>query len=180
MDIQDTGIRGYLKWLQQDQPGLYKEAAPHIARLLPRAFSNYEQSQAMGALMGFAADDFSTPPLTDIGVDIPSVSTDVANAADSGASSPDIASGIAQIIGSIADAYKTKTTTDTQNKVYQDITQAQLQRAQAGLGPLTISSGQYGIPQISTAAAKQIASGTGLALGALLLVGLLAMAGKRR
>lgn len=172
-NIQETGIRGYLKWLQADQPGLYKAAAPQIARLVPQAFSNHEQSQAMGALMGFADD----PTLVDIGVDIPDVSMDVANAADSGASSPDIVSSISGIISAISGAYQTKQAAD----VYKQITEQQLQRAQLGISPLTIKSGQYGIPTISAPASQSFASGAGLAIGALLLLGGLAMlsGGKR-
>lgn len=171
-NIQDTGIRGYLKWLKQDQPGIYQLAAPRIAKHVPQAFSNHEQSQAMGALMGFADD----PTLVDIGVDIPSVSTDVADAADSGPSSPDIVSSISSIIDSISSAYQNKQAAD----VYRQYSQAQLQRAQMGIEPLKIQSGQYGIPTIAAQAATSFKSGTGLALGALLLIGGLALLSKRR
>lgn len=180
MEIQETGIRGYLKWLQHDQPGIYKLAAPRIARLIPEAFSNHEQSKAMGVLMD---DDF----IQSIGVTIPEESTDVANAADPGASSPSIVSGISSIIDSIANAYQAKAQSDqakiltqTQADIYRQVTQTQLQRAAAGLPPLTTQSGQYGIPTIAPSAVQSFKSGTAWAIGALLLFGGLAMLGKRR
>jgi hypothetical protein len=52
MNIVDTGVRGYLKWLKADQPGIYKAVAAAIVQQAPRAFSDFEQSRAMGALMG--------------------------------------------------------------------------------------------------------------------------------
>lgn len=62
MNIQDTGIRGYLKWLKQDQPAIYQAIAPHIVKQAPEAFSNLEQSRAMGALMGVTSDGWHSGP----------------------------------------------------------------------------------------------------------------------
>jgi hypothetical protein len=40
--ITDTGIRGFLKWFQVEQPGIYKKVAPLIQQKSPEAFSDYE------------------------------------------------------------------------------------------------------------------------------------------
>src|SRR5271168_388894 len=39
--IRDTGIRGFLKWFQQQQPALYKKIAPQLPKAAPAAFSGY-------------------------------------------------------------------------------------------------------------------------------------------
>lgn len=39
--ITDTGMRGFLKWFQQDQPGIYAKIAPYLTRIAPQAFSAY-------------------------------------------------------------------------------------------------------------------------------------------
>lgn len=62
MNIQETGIRGYLKWLKQDQPAIYKSIAAHIVTQAPDAFSNLEQSRAMGSLMGSTSDGWHSGP----------------------------------------------------------------------------------------------------------------------
>jgi hypothetical protein len=53
--IQETGMKGYLKWLQREQPEVYKVMAPQLPVIAPAAFSHYTQSVAtttrtMGAL----------------------------------------------------------------------------------------------------------------------------------
>jgi hypothetical protein len=40
-EIRETGIRGFLKWLQQAQPAIYAKAAPQITQKVPNAFSDY-------------------------------------------------------------------------------------------------------------------------------------------
>jgi hypothetical protein len=39
--ITATGLRGFLEWFQQDQPGIYAKVAPHLPKLAPQAFSAY-------------------------------------------------------------------------------------------------------------------------------------------
>lgn len=39
--ITDTGIRGFLKWFQQQQPAIYKAIAPKLPKMVPQAFSGY-------------------------------------------------------------------------------------------------------------------------------------------
>lgn len=171
MNIQETGIRGYLKWLKGDQPDVYRTIAPHIAQLAPEAFSNFEQSQAMGALMG------GTTTLFDSIDEWGSPSTDVALAANDGSSSPSTTSTISNLVGAVAQIYLAKNQVDTLRQV----NDMQLQRAQNGLPPLPTSSLQLGVPTITVAASKSIMTGAGLAVGALVLVGLaVAFSGKRR
>jgi hypothetical protein len=40
--VTDTGIRGFLKWFQQVQPGIYKQIAPQLPTKVPTAFGQYE------------------------------------------------------------------------------------------------------------------------------------------
>lgn len=42
--ITDTGMRGFLKWYQREQPELYQQVAPKIATLAPEVFGDYNQS----------------------------------------------------------------------------------------------------------------------------------------
>lgn len=62
MNIQETGIRGYLKWLKHDQPAIYQIIAPHIVQQVPQAFSDFEQSRAMGSLMGTTSGGWHSGP----------------------------------------------------------------------------------------------------------------------
>ena len=39
--ITDTGIRGFLEWFKQDQPGIYAKVAPYLPKIAPQAFSAY-------------------------------------------------------------------------------------------------------------------------------------------
>ncbi len=61
-NITDTGIRGYLKWLKQDQPVLYQLVAPQVVEQAPQAFSDFEQSRAMGALMDVTTGGWHSGP----------------------------------------------------------------------------------------------------------------------
>jgi hypothetical protein len=177
MNIQDTGVRGYLKWLQQDQPGLYTLAAPIIAQEVPDAFSDHEQSMAMGGLMGFADD--SAPGVTTYfgdGSSSASAGTDVASAANSGAASPSIASTISNIVSALGQAYLAKSQVDTLSQV----NQIQLQRAAAGLSPLNTSTLSLGVPQVQLGLTQSTMTGGGIALAALVGLGLVfALSGHR-
>jgi len=184
MNIQDTGVRGYLRWLQHDQPQLYAVAAPIIAQRVPDAFSDREQSMGQGALMGFADDatgvttyfgDGSTT-FNPSGASA-SGGTDVASAANSGASSPSIVGTISNIVSALAQGYLAKSQVDTLNQV----NQIQLQRAQAGLAPLNTGSLQLGVPQVNLGLSTGTLTGGGIALVAIVGLGLLfAFGGRRR
>lgn len=130
-NITDTGIRGYLKWLQHDQPGLYAKVAAKIAQAVPEAFSDHEQSQAQGALMGFGS---ASDP-----------NSDVSDAANAGAASPSVTSVINNIVTAASQAYMAKQQAD----LYAQINQAQLQRAQLGLGPGAVATSNLGIPYMA-------------------------------
>ena len=55
-NITDTGLRGYFKWLLQDQPGLAVQVIGRVAQQVPAAFSDYDQGKALGRLRGLADD----------------------------------------------------------------------------------------------------------------------------
>lgn len=189
MNIRDTGIRGYLKWLQRDQPALYQQIAPQIVAHAPEAFSDHEQSRAMGSLMGFAdsggttttfdfTDSFGNPST----VQYPA-STDVASAANSGAASSGITNIIGNLLSVAAQGYVTTQMAKTQVDNLKTLNNIQLQRAQMGLEPLDTSSYNLGVPQVGVTvdASKQVKTGIGIALAALVGVGLLAtLSGRRR
>lgn len=177
MNIQDTGIRGYLKWLQLDQPGIYKLIAAHIVQQAPEAFTDHEQSRAMGVLMGLgdnsgitttfdSTDVFGNPPA--------SGTTDVANAANAGASSPSITSIISGLVGAAGQIFLAKSQVDT----LQQVNQIQLQRAQMGLAPLNTSSLSLGIPQVNVGLSSGTLTGGGIALAVVAGLGLLFALGR--
>jgi hypothetical protein len=173
MDIQDTGVRGYLKWLKQDQPGLYMKAAAIIAQQVPEAFSDREQSQAMGALMGFADDATGITTFFGDSSSSASAGTDVASAANSGASSSSIVSDIGNIVSALGQVYLAKSQVDTLNQV----NQIQLQRAAAGLPPLNTSSLSLGVPQVQVGLNSQTLTGGGIALAVVAVLGLAFLVG---
>lgn len=177
-NIQDTGIRGYLKWLQLDQPGIYAVIAPHIAQQAPEAFSDYEQSHAMGTLMGLGDDGLTTTfDSTDM-FGNPTTTTnppDVANAANSGASSPSITSIISGLVGAAGQIFLAKSQVDTLKQV----NDVQLQRAQMGLPPLNTSSLSMGIPQVNVGLGSSAMTATGGTLAVVGGLGLLLFFGLR-
>ncbi len=165
-NIQDTGIRGYLKWLQQDQPGLYAAIAPQIVAQAPEAFSDYEQSRGMSTLMGLSDDGVTTTfDTTDTFNPSATVTApDVASAANSGSSSPSVTSIISSLVAAAGQVFLAKSQVDT----LQNVNNIQLQRAQAGLPPLNTSSLSLGIPQISLSQSTLTGGGIALAVGGLL------------
>lgn len=184
MNIQETGVRGYLKWLQADQPGIYAAVAPHLAQQIPEAFSDYEQSQAMGSLMGFGEAGAgtttlfdSTDPFGNPATIFGPVSHDVATAANSGTSSPSIVSMISNLVGAAGQVFLAKSQVDNLKKM-NDI---QLQRAQAGQPPLDMSSYALGIPQVNVGLSSGTIKSGGVALAVVAGLSLLfALTGKRK
>ena len=55
--ITDTGVRGFLKWFQRDQPALYKKVAPLLPSAAPGAFSGYRRR--LGSLRAIYKDAFA-------------------------------------------------------------------------------------------------------------------------
>jgi len=185
--ITDTGIRGFLKWLQQDQPGIYARAAPIIAQQVPDAFSDREQSMTMGALMGLADDAapgtttfFGDSAAFDDSASVPTdgsaaTTTDVANAANSGAASPSTTSVIGNIVNSVAQYFLTKQQAD----IHAQATQQQLSLAAAGLPPNATSTTSLGVRMTTAGASVGGISGNVVAIG-LLAAGLWFAFGRRR
>lgn len=175
--VSTTGLRGFLQWLQADQPAVYAAAAKQIAKAVPKGFSGFNGSALMSrrlaagrrsmALRGYAG-------LGDCGCGISSVGTcatlgvssinfgcnvETSCAANSGATCAPSLTGIANIINSVAGAALTA----QQNAAYNQLVQTQLSRASTGLSPLQLSSSEAGIPTIAG-----LTSGS---TGTLLLVG---------
>jgi hypothetical protein len=177
--ITDTGVKGFLKWLQQFQPGVYAQIAPELPRKAPQLFSDFE---AAGGTLGAyqrglsgLGDDSLLQPIDVSGASdataIPSV--DVADAANSGTADSSSTDWLSSLISGVSQAYMTV----SQQQQQQQIVSAQLQRAQAGLPPLTITPTQAGVPQIGVGLSS---SKTLLIAGGLGLVGLLFLMGRRR
>ncbi|MGH7144780.1 MAG: hypothetical protein ACREJ2_11730 [Planctomycetota bacterium] len=179
--ITATGIQGFLKWLQQFQPGIYAKIAPELPRKAPQLFSDFEASggvagAATRALSGLADDTSALQPI-DItaATDTTSIPTiDVADAANTGTADSSSTGWLSSLINGVSQAYLTV----TQQQQQQQIVNAQLQRAQAGLPPLSITATQAGVPQISagSSTSKLLLIGGGVAAFALILM----MSSKRR
>lgn len=190
MNNTDTGLRGYLKWLQADQPGLYKIVAPQIAQRLPRAFSDYEQSSAMGALWGLGQDDTSASGTAPS--DVPdawwdpsgasatgtTTSPDVASVANSGPTSPDIAASVLNIVNGAIQTYGQYQTSQAKLDAMKQVNQAQMQHAAAGTPMLDIKSNSSGFPQIVGTIPQ--ATGGSLAVAAVVVVAVLFFMQSRR
>lgn len=178
MNIQETGIRGYLKWLQQDQPGIYQRIAPQLAQQVPEAFSDYEQSRAMGTLMGLNDTGVSfdtTGWMTETPAQ--AAGLEVSSAANQGASSSGIVSTIANLVGAAGQIFLAKSQVDTLKQV----NQIQLQRAQLGQPPLDMSTYRLGVPQVNFGLSSSAMTGGGIALAVVAGLGLMfALSGPRR
>lgn len=203
--VTDTGIRGFLKWFKQVQPGLYKSVAPQIVKQVPAAFSNYHNGG--WAVAGLSREDtvdklnamYAGPSFSarspqgfgdlyasyaDFGGDLsntfdpssiaPPPELDVAQAANTGVGQ----STIAQNIGAVINGASKLILTGTQAATQAQIVNTQLQRAAAGLPPLTTSLNQYGVPMV-TGVRGALTGSTMLLLLALGGGVLLAMSGKK-
>jgi hypothetical protein len=160
-DISETGLKGYLKWLKQDQPGLYQRVANAIAQSVPKGFSDYNQTLVAGIRRTHSARVASMRGLGAIGTDenlylsdpfyadsygvaTPAV-TETSDAANMGSTSSTVGDTIAAIVNGATTGYLTV----QQAQQYAAINQAQIQRMQSGLPPATVSSTASGIPLIS-------------------------------
>lgn len=146
--ITDTGMKGFLKWLQGFQPGLYAKIAPELPRKAPQLFADFEAAggvsgAAQRSLSGLGDDAVSLAPIdVTAGVDLPTV--DVADAANSGPTDSSSTDWLSSLINGASQAFMTVSQAQTQ----QSIVNAQLQRAAAGLPPLSITATQAGVPLI--------------------------------
>jgi hypothetical protein len=176
--VSATGLKGFLQWLQADQPAVYAAAAKQIAKAVPKGFSGFNGSALMSrrlaagrrsmALRGYAGlGDCGSCGISAIGT-CATLATSSINfgcnvetscAANSGATCAPSLTGIANIINSVAGAALTA----QQNAAYNQLIQTQLSRASTGLSPLQLSSSAAGIPTIAG-----LTSGS---TGTLLLIG---------
>lgn len=188
-EIAETGLRGFLKWLQREQPEVYKLVAPKIAQTAPTGFSDYRSSKitAMrtraGALsqrrFGSLGDD--PTGLVDIQFDANSLSTpdlpiDTADAANTGPSS----TGIMDTIGSIVNGVFQAGLAFNSLQTAKQVTNLQLQRAQAGLPPLNIDMSRLGVPSVSVGLTSGTSQLVMYGVGALLVVMLIGGLSKSR
>ena len=196
-EITDTGVRGFLKWFQTVQPGLYAKVAPEITKRVPTAFSDYHAGgwrvaglshadavtrlNALGSLRdttgtGTVYDASGNPVSFNVssGMTLPSV--DVSTAANAGTTPTTTTSLISNIVSGISALYMTKQQADIQ----QQVVNTQLARAAAGLPPLPSSLSQLGVPQVSVGLSA--GTGTGLMIAGVAVAGifLFGMMGRKR
>ena len=148
--INDTGMRGFLKWAQREYPAqVYQQIAGQIQQRIPQAFSSYMLGgwRKFSRLAGLADGTTGT--------------VDTSDAANSTPSDINWGNTISEIIGTATGAYLNVSQQQNQNA----IVQTQLQQAQAGKAPLNVSLGSSGITFGTTA---------GLTVGSLALLGGLA------
>lgn len=175
-----SGVRGFLEWLDDQQPGISAKVKAQLPSKVPGAFSQYHAggwmtagmspSQAaavtsantLGAYrrMGGFGDvtdvslaSVDTSAITDAST-LPSV--DVTQAADDTSTSTSITDAISGVVKGISSLYLTKQQADIQ----QQVVSTQLARAAAGLPPLPTSLANLGVPQVSVG----LSTGTGTAL----------------
>jgi hypothetical protein len=202
--INETGMRGFLKWLQRENPPAYQHIAPSLPAVDPRMFSDYNQSKAqivrgragaaslvaraarMGAL-GQAEYSGQLPVLAEsdltpinVAVDDSTLTTaiptnvDTTDAANQGSGT---STASTDWITSAIAGITSLWMTKAQVQTNQAITSLQLQRAQAGLSPLNIGLGANGIPIMGGSALG--GGSTLLLLGGGLLVLFMLMRGRR-
>jgi hypothetical protein len=189
INITDTGVRGYLKWLKQDQPNVYRVVAPVIAQRFPEAFSDHEQSVALGFLNDDAPGVTTTfDPTSSFDTSATSASSgagapDVAQAANTGATSPSVANDIANLVTNttqaLSQAFNQYQLTQAQITAVNNINALQAQHMAAGNPPATVSSSSLNIPFISGPVSAATA-GTGLGVAILGILGLAFLMKKRR
>jgi hypothetical protein len=186
--ITATGLKGFLQWLKQDQPGIYAATAGQIAKAVPKGFSGFNGSALTAArlrvgrrsmaLRGYGSlgcCGTSEPTLSQVGTCaamanpsinfscVGSCSVETSCAANSGATCSSALTGVANIINSVAGAALSA----SQANAYNNLVQTQLSRASTGLPPLQLSSSAAGLPTIgglssSTSALVWVAGGAAL------------------
>jgi hypothetical protein len=167
--ITDTGLKGFLLWLKQDQPGVYAATATKIAKAVPKGFSGFNGSVATSRRLAAGRRSMRLRGFGDccgmssVGIcaalTTPNICIDTSCAANSGATCSSSLTGIANIINSVTGAALSV----AQQAQYNSIVNSQLARANSGLAPLTLSSTASGVPLLSG-----LTSSSG---GTLLLVG---------
>jgi hypothetical protein len=203
--INDTGMRGFLKWLQRENAPAYQHIAPALPAVDPRMFSDYNQSKAqivrgragaasmvaraarMGALgqaeYSSQIQTLSESDLTPINVAVDDstlttaipTNVDTTDAANQGSGT---STASTDWITSAIQGITSLWMTKGQLQTSQAITNLQLQRAQAGLSPLNIGLGANGIPIVGSSA---LGGGSSLLLlgGGLLVLFMLMRSGRK-
>jgi hypothetical protein len=204
--VTETGIQGFLKWLQRENPTAYQQIAPALPAVDPRMFSDYSQSRAQivrgragvasmaaraGRMGALGQAEYSTQiptlsesDLTPINVSVDDstltvaipTNVDTTDAANQGSGT---STASTDWISSAIHGITSLWLTKQQLQTSQAITNLQLQRAQSGLSPLNIGMGANGIPMISGSA---LGGGSTLLLlgGGLLVLFMLMRGGSRR
>lgn len=157
--ISATGLKGFLQWLQQDQPAVYKATAAKIAKAAPKGFSGFNGSVLTGKrlaagkrsmrLRGYGSLGCCSCMFSPVGTCAAlmgcNICIDTSCAANSGATCASSLTGIANIINSVTGAALSA----SQQASYNSMVQSQLNRAYTGLSPLTLSSSAAGVPLLS-------------------------------
>lgn len=137
-EIQVTGPKGYLIWLAQNQPALYREVREKLRPMLPNDLKGY----ASGSLGGLGQT--SQVQLQTIGLDMSLLKDPVIAAAPQGASST-WADTLQNVLQGVAVAYSTKQQIDAQAK----LNQIQLDRIRQGLQPMNVDPATLGLQTAS-------------------------------
>lgn len=61
-NIESTGARGYLQWLQADQPGLYERVLPQLREAVPQLWSDQIQTATLATLAEIYRTPFARNP----------------------------------------------------------------------------------------------------------------------
>jgi hypothetical protein len=172
--ITATGLKGFMQWLKQDQPAIYKATALQIAKAAPQGFSGFNGAYAQSvrlrrgrASMHGLGSCCSTSCIT-------TCSTETSCAANSGSSTAQTLSAAASVISAASSAVLSQ----EQQNSYNSLVNSQLQRAQSGLTPLTASSASVGVPTVTSSSSSS--SSTGLLLLAAGAAALLFFGSRRR
>jgi hypothetical protein len=161
----DSGIRGYLQWLQRAQPRLYREVRAKLPKMHLAGLAGNTANLGMGDVT------FSPVKIPDLAttLQMPNIGMTPAN------TSAGTLETIKNIVTTAAGAYLTAQQLKAQN----EITRIQLDRARQGLPPLDIDPARYGLqPTVGIGIEGDTMKKIGIGFAALL--GVMALSGRRR
>jgi hypothetical protein len=177
-NLMATGPRGFLQWLRADQPGLYERALPILRTNVPQLWSDRIQSRVVTTLgritrglSGFGQDDDDDDDLTaaegsfsePVTVDLSTPDEDLtADTADIGSLDPSTTAGISSSISSALSGVDSGLA-----NVIETVVGGQLQNAQAGLPPSSVSTAAAGQVSSPSSSTWLLVGGGLLALGVL-------------
>lgn len=182
--ITATGLKGFLQWVQQDQPAIYAATAAKIAKAVPKGFSGFNGSvlqsmrlaqgrrsmklrgYSLGSCCGSTCGMLQSVSSSCASIPMPVVGClDTSCAANAGTTCSTSLTGIANIISATSSAVLNA----QQQATYNSMVQSQLSRAQQGLQPLVLSSAAAGVPTVSGLAGSSTSTLVLFGGGALLL-----------